>query len=165
MKYALCVAAALTLTASLALAASEPSPSSRQFLSTAVQGDVSEVELGKLAEQNGGSQGVRDFGKTLVADHSKAKDEAESTAKSIGLTPPEQPTPEAQKEYDKLKGLKGVEFDREFVRFMVEDHKKDIAKFKREARAKNGPTSALAERQLPVLEKHLRMADELQSKG
>lgn len=140
------------------------SQSSQKFLSNAIQGDISEVKLGQLAQENGGSNGVRDFGKTLVTDHTKAQAEAKKTASSAGVTPPEQPTSEAQQEYDKLKSTKGADFDREFVQYMVQDHKKDIADFRKEAQAKDGAASSLAKQQLPVLEKHLQIAESLQSK-
>lgn len=147
-----------------AVAAFARSSTSEEFLSKAMQGDASEIKLGQLAERNAGSAAVRNFGKTLVVDHSKAEQQVKATAGSLGYQPPEQPAGEAQQEYDKLQALSGSAFDREFVDYMVKDHQKDIAAFRKEAQAKDGPTSALAKKQLPVLEKHLKLAQSLQSK-
>jgi putative membrane protein len=43
---------------------------------------------------------------------------------------------------------------------MVKDHRKDIADFQKEAR-KGGPAGDLAKQTLPVLRKHLAMAERL----
>ena len=63
----------------------------------------------------------------------------------------------------KLQKLSGQAFDHEFVRYMVQDHEKDIAEFRQESQ--NGPTPAkdLAAQTLPTLEKHLQMAKALKS--
>ncbi len=60
------------------------------------------------------------------------------------------------------RGLNGSEFDREFARYMVQDHEKDISKFKNEASSGRGAVPQLAERTLPTLDKHLHMAESLQ---
>jgi len=59
--------------------------------------------------------------------------------------------------------MSGVAFDREFVSYMVEDHRKDIADFKKEASNDKGPADRLAQKQLPTLEKHLKIAQSLSS--
>jgi putative membrane protein len=132
--------------------------SADDFIKDAIQGDNSEIMLGQLAEQKGGTDQAREFGRTLVTDHSKAKDEASAVAKQIGVTPPDQPTAEAQDEKTKLSNLSGSAFDKEFANYMVKDHEKDIQEFKEQVDAKQGPTSDLAAKQLPVLQKHLDMA-------
>jgi putative membrane protein len=144
--------------------AAPASAQSKGFLNDAVQGDVAEVKLGQLAEKNGGSAEMKDFGKTLVTDHTKAGEQVKATAQQVGVTVKEQPSSEAQKDYDKLSKLKGADFDKEFARMSVEDHQKDIAKFQKAADAKDGPASELAQQQLPTLKKHLQMAQSLQSK-
>lgn len=141
--------------------AASPSPEVKEFITDAIQGDLSEVKLGALAEKNGGAARVRDFGKTLVIDHTQAEQQAKATAQQVGVTPPAQPTAAAQSEYDKLSKLNGAAFDREFVGYMVKDHQDDIRKFTAEAN-ESGPTSTLAEEQLPTLRKHLQTAQGLQ---
>jgi putative membrane protein len=44
---------------------------------------------------------------------------------------------------------------------MVEDHRKDVAEFKHQADHGNRQTAALAKKTLPVLQKHLKMAEAL----
>jgi putative membrane protein len=140
------------------------SATAKSFLTDAAQGDAAEIKMGTLAERNGASAQAKDFGKMLVTDHTKAGQQVKATAQQVGATVEEQPNSEQQKNYDKLAKLKGAEFDKEFARMMVEDHQKDVAKFQKEADAKDGAVSDLAKQQLPVLQKHLQMAQSLQSK-
>lgn len=148
------IVALLALSATNAFAAKSPT----EFITDAIQGDNSEIMLGQMAEQKGRSQQVKDFGKTLVADHSTAKDEASTVAKALGATPPDTPMAEAKDEQKKLSTMSGDGFDHEFASYMVTDHKKDIQEFQNQAKGKDGQTSALASKQLPVLQKHLELA-------
>jgi putative membrane protein len=63
---------------------------------------------------------------------------------------------------EKLARLHGAEFDKEFAKAMTEDHKKAI-EMVRTARAacNEKDLCALLEKVQPVLEKHLRMAEDL----
>ena len=151
------VAALLLLTGTGAYAAAK---SAQDFIKDAIQGDNSEISLGQLAQQKAGDAKVKDFGKTLVSDHTMAKQEASTLAKTLGVTPSDEPTAEAKEEQDKLSKLSGADFDKEFASYMVDDHKKDIQEFQDQAKA-NDQTSALANKQLPTLQKHLQMAQAL----
>ena len=116
---------------------------------------------GSAIAQAAHSTAVRRFGNTLVADHSKARLEASSLAKRMGVPVPSGMMPEAQAERSKLQRLHGQAFDREVRRYMIQDHRKDISEFTDEARHGDRRTAALAAAQLPVLKKHLRLAEEL----
>jgi putative membrane protein len=140
-------------------AATAASP--KDFVTDALKGDNSEIMLGQYAHQHGGSAAMRDYGLTLSDDHSQAKREMATVAAKVGVAVPSNATVEAMAERVKLAVLSGKTFDREFARYMVEDHQSDIAKFKAEARAHDGPVSKIAADQLHALEKHLRMAQDL----
>lgn len=61
--------------ASAASAANAPrmSPAaSNTFVTKAVQGGMAEVELGNLAQQNAANEQVKEFGRRMVKDHTKA---------------------------------------------------------------------------------------------
>jgi putative membrane protein len=133
-----------------------------QFLTDAMKGDNSEVKLGKLAQDMGSSQGVKDFGKMLENDHGKAKDQVAQVAKAMNVPTTDEMMPEADAEYTKLQGMSGAAFDKEFASYMVDDHKKDIDKFQKEANSSD-PTQVtdLAKQTLPTLQKHLKTAQSL----
>ncbi len=131
------------------------------FLKEAIQGSLAEVKMGQLAQQNGGTEDVRSFGTKLVTDHSAAMDQATALAESIDAPVPDQPKPEAQKEYEKLQGLTGAEFDKEFAEHMVMGHEKEIAKFEEHAQSGSNEVAEFAKATLPTLELHLDLARDL----
>lgn len=133
--------------------------SDRTFLKKAIQGDNCEIMLGKIAQTRGSSQGVRDFGAMLVTDHTKAREDAMRIAARIGVTMPTRLTKEALDERAKLEPLSGAAFDSEFARYMVKDHRQDIADFRKEAREGRAAVADLAKTALPVLQKHLAAAE------
>ena len=148
----------LSAAASLALAAPAFADSPRAFMVKAMQGDNSEMMLGHFAEQHASSPAVRAYGRTLYVDHGKGKAEAVAVARAMGLKPNNEPMGMAAKERRKLAGLQGAAFDREFVRYMIDDHQHDIEDFRKQAEVRGGGVSAFAQKTLPVLHKHLDIA-------
>ena len=128
------------------------------FLSDAIKGDNSETRLGELIASRGHSAAVRNFGRTLAADHSHARAQAAAVARRMRVPVPTSMMPEARTEFSKLQRLHGEAFDREVRRYMIEDHRKDISKFSDQVRHGDRRTAALASEQLPTLRKHLRIA-------
>ena len=140
--------------------------SSQRFLKTAIEGNLAEVQMGQLAQQKAGSDGVRTFGQMLEKDHSDANQKAVEAASSIGVTPPTAPNSRQKAEYDRMSKLEGQKFDREFVRHMISDHKKDIKEYEHEEK-KHDAAARYASEALPTLHKHLETAESLSgsSKG
>jgi len=159
---ALTIAAGITLASAAAFG---QTVNDKQFLTDAIQGDMAEVQLGQLAEAKGNTEGVRNFGVMLASDHAKAQAQALSVASAMGVQPPQAPKPEAKQEYDELSQLSGAAFDAEFVKYMVADHEKDIAKFKAEAKSGSGAAAQMASAQLPTLEHHLATAQTLEKQA
>lgn len=135
----------------------------KDFVADAIKGDTSEIVLGQLALSKSSNPGVKAFAQTLINDHTKAKAQAKTVAEKLGLAPPSAVMPEAEQELKKLEKLNGDAFDKEFVRYMVKDHEKDIASFRKESQSGSGPAQNLAGETLPTLEKHLQMAKALES--
>jgi putative membrane protein len=151
------VLAAGLAASSAALAKSEPP---HKFLEDALKGDNSEMTLGQMAAERAHDPAVRDYGRTLHDDHAKAKADALTVARRMGVADTREMMPEAKAEQRKLSRLRGAAFDREFVRYMRHDHEKDVAEFKAES-ARPGEVGQLAERTLPDLQKHLDIARRL----
>jgi len=156
MKHSFLLAGSVMALLALGPAAQADSP--RQFLQNALQGANSEIMLGRMAAERARSPAVREFGQTLVSDHQQARQELRDLGRDFGLRPGWQPSDEARDERQKLDGLRGRDFDREFVRFMIDDHRKDISEFRDEANEQHGRVSDLARNQIPAMRNHLRMA-------
>ena len=147
------------LACSLAFAAATAKKDS-SFAMKAAQGGASEVELGKLAQNQASDPKVKEFAQRMVADHSKANDELKSTASGMDL--PSEPSKEQKAEIQRLTKLQGAEFDKEYSHYMLKDHEHDVADFKKEANSGQDPNiKGFAQKTLPTLEQHLQMAREL----
>ncbi len=154
---------ALTLSAGAPGLAANASKADQTFLHDAVQGNLAEVQMGQLAKEKGQSDAVKSYGQMLVTDHSANNEKATALAEQNGLSAPTEPSAKQKAGYDKLNGLSGAAFDREFAKMMVMDHKEDIAKFKRQAAKKDDPFAQFASDTLPVLQKHLEAAEKLKA--
>jgi len=132
------------------------------FLMDAAMGGMLEVELGRLAAQQGASDAVKQFGQRMVDDHSKANQELMSLAQSKGITLPTEIDEKHKKDMTKLSGLSGAEFDREYGKMMLSDHRKDVSEFEKQStRGTDADLKAFATKTLPTLKEHLQMAESL----
>ncbi|HEX8292994.1 MAG TPA: DUF4142 domain-containing protein [Pyrinomonadaceae bacterium] len=136
-----------------------------KFVMFAATGGMAEVEMGRLAAQKGASEDVRQFGRRMVDDHTKANEELMRVASSKGMTPHAALDAKHQAAVRKMSALSGEKFDREYARMMVGDHKKAVGEFQKESeRGADPDLKAFAAAQLPALREHLRMAQRLNDK-
>lgn len=147
-----------------ALAAEKYHMGEKSFIKEAASGGMMEVELGQLAKEKAKSQEVKDFAQRMVTDHGKANEEL----KSLVGNKMELPTKLEHKHksmVDKLSKLTGDQFDKEYAKDMVKDHKKDVEKFRKESKKVKDPQlKAWIDKTLPVLEQHLQQAKEMAQK-
>jgi putative membrane protein len=156
----------LVLVASTGMPASAKESAGQKFLAHAIQGNLAEVAMGQLAEQQGASADVKAFGQRLQKDHSDANTKAIAAANAMSVTPPTAPTRKQEAEHDRLAKLSADKFDREFARHMVMDHKKDIAEYTKASKMKGGDQAAsYAADTLPTLQSHLETAQGLAKGG
>jgi putative membrane protein len=135
----------------------------RAFVMEAAAGGMAEVELGRMAGEKASSDQVKQFGRMMVTDHSKANQELAKIAADIQLMAPHALKPEHQEAVDRLSKLSGDAFDRAYIQLMVKDHKKDVALFKRQASSADHPDiRQFASATLPTLERHYERAQQLQ---
>jgi putative membrane protein len=144
--------------------AKEAKPDTRDvaFMKDAARGGIAEVKMGEAGLSNGESQAVKSFSQRLVDDHTKANQELEKLAIRKGVILPDSVSEQHKTMLQHLASLKGREFDTAFQQHAVEDHKKDIEKFKTaSAKAKDPDVRSFAEKALPMLQRHLEMAENL----
>jgi len=140
----------------------DPMASARRFVKDAAEGSATDVALGKLAQEKGSSDAVKQFGKRMVDDHSKATEELKQVAEVAQIEVPSETPKKARKAQDKLSKLSGAEFDRAYTKMMVSDHKGDVKAFEQEARSGAVPAvKNFAAKTLPTLQEHLKLAEEL----
>jgi putative membrane protein len=132
-----------------------------EFVKAAASGGMMEVQLGKMAAEKASNAKVKEFGRRMQQDHSKANDELKKIAARKDIKLPAALEGKHKSAVDKLSKLKGDEFDREYMSVMVDDHKEDIDKFQQQAdKAKDAEIKKFAKDQLPILKKHLELAEQ-----
>jgi putative membrane protein len=137
----------------------------QDFVNDAAIGGKAEVELGKLAQKQSKNQAVKDLGKHMEDDHSKANDKLAAVAKDLKLTLPRDLDKKHKDTSDRLAKLSGDQFDREYVSEMLKDHQEDIAKFQKEIDSgQNSQIKSFASTTLPTLQQHLKMVQDTQAK-
>jgi putative membrane protein len=131
----------------------------RKFLMDAAMGGMMEVELGRIAAQQGASEGVKQFGQRMVDDHTKANTELMSIASAKGITLPTTLEEKHRQEVTKLSAMSGADFDRAYIKKMVSDHNKKVSTFEKESTKGDDPDlKAFASKTLPTVQEHLQMA-------
>jgi len=133
------------------------SSNDRSFIMQATNGGMAEIELSRIAAQNGARADVKAFAQRLVEDHGKAGKELEAISAKLGAAPPK-PTAAQQGDMKRFAELKGEKLDQAYVERMVRDHKGTIALFEKHAKSGDSPElKQFASQTLPVLKEHLKM--------
>jgi len=135
------------------------------FVFQASAGGLAEVKLGTLAARNASDPGVKRFADRMVTDHSKANTELANLANKAKLKVASRMDDEHEKALNNLLKLSGTAFDREYVAGQVKDHEATVALFEQHVKGgKNQDIKNWADKTLPTLRDHLKMARDLRGK-
>lgn len=138
------------------------------FATKALQSGAAEVAAAKLAERNGTGR-LGGFPNRMIQDHSAADTELGALLDEEDLMQRAQveaiPIDAADRQQlAQLQNLHGRAFDSAYVSGQVADHKLAVALFQHEiADGSNAGLKNFAVKTLPILEHHLKMAEQLQS--
>jgi putative membrane protein len=139
--------------------------SDKKFLAMAAQGDQNEIVLGKLAAQKATNPEVKAFGEKMVKDHTQMSASMKPFVEEWGLTISNGPDADTQKVWDKLYALSGKDFDKEYMKEMVDDHTKDLEEFTTEVKDTKDPKFRTAVMKgKSVVAAHKNMAYDLEKK-
>jgi putative membrane protein len=136
----------------------------KRFIDHVARDGQAEVELAQLAEKKGVSPQVKALAQHLAADHTKANQQLQQIAQKEGVKVPQGAEKEKSATLTKLEKLNGAAFDRAFLEEQVQDHQKDIQFFQHEATTLQNPQlKSFAQQTLPVLQRHLQMAQQAEA--
>ena len=142
-----------------------PPGTPNEFVTKAGEGGFMEVAMGKLAQSNGGSNDVKEYGKMLETDHGNANNKLKEIAAAEKISMPVAATKEQTMHVNEMQSKTGADFDKMFIPMMIEDHEKDINEFKKAATDNSNPkVKDFAAKTLPTLKKHLDRAKMIKSK-
>jgi putative membrane protein len=132
----------------------------QQFIRKAAQGNLAEMELGKLAVQKSLSNDVKRFGQQMIDDHGKAMDHLKQLAAKKSLHLPSGPDASESATAKRLSKLSGDQFDNAYMAQMLKDHKVDVDDFRKESKTtQDRDIRGFVTETLPILEDHLKKAE------
>lgn len=150
-------------TASSAGSSTKLSSDDKKFMETAMEGDMAEIQLAQLALQKASSEQVKQFAQHMIDDHTKLDAQMKPMAQQFGVEAPTDLSSKHKSVEAKLQQLSGAQFDKEYIKDMVADHREDDRAFVYEESASTNPTLKQAVTQAePTIAEHLKMAQELE---
>jgi putative membrane protein len=164
-KVMLCAVLGSAVVFSCHPAKAQASNDDKKFLAMAAQSDQNEIALSQLATTKAMSPAVKNFAKTMVKQHTMMTDSMKPFAVAWGLTPPAGPDADHQSEMNKLDGLSGKDFDKEYIDQMVTDHTKAYSAFTSEVKdTKDAKFKAAVIKGKAIVAAHKNMAYDLKKK-
>lgn len=131
-----------------------------------VEDSVGDVQLGELGLKKSTDSGVRDLANAMVHDHTATANAGMQVAKAVGDDDVKwQSSDDNQMTLTRLAGYHGTQFDREYVKALVQAHETDIGVAQDALDFSSSPAvQRYLQQTLRVDRKHLRIAQSLQSK-
>ena len=139
------------------------SPNTQDFITEAAISDMFEIQSSKLAQEKKDTK-ASEFANKMIADHMTSSDAIKAMVQSGKLKAdiPAALDSKHQGMIDKLKGLNGDDFEKQYRSDQISGHKDTVDLYKRYAKGgDNADLKAFAEKTLPIVEHHHRMAEEL----
>ena len=125
--------------------------------------NMAEIEMGKLAQSKSQNPEVKTYAQQMIDDHTKGLAEVQAVAQAKGVTLPTELDTKHKAMSTRLSKLSGEKFDREYMKVGgVASHKEAHALLKKNEKAAKDPdVQALATKMMPVVEQHLKSAQQM----
>ncbi|MDX5480870.1 MAG: DUF4142 domain-containing protein [Hymenobacteraceae bacterium] len=133
-----------------------------EFMTKAASNSMLEVEAGRLAQERGQMQEVKDYGQMMVTDHTNANDQLRQLAQQKNITLPDSMGQDHRDQLQNLRDKTGQEFDQQYMDLMVSSHEDAVSMFEDAANNMQDPdVKNFASTTLPKLREHLDRARQL----
>jgi predicted outer membrane protein len=135
----------------------------KEFVQAATMSSSTEIDASKLATSNTKDKDVKSFAHHMILDHTKLTLQLKMAAPHGVVVPKDNSDTTV---LDSLKGLRDKEFDTAYIKKVgLDGHQKAIEAFKKEiADGQNVDLRKAAQKALPTIEEHYKMAQDLASK-
>ncbi|HEX6430091.1 MAG TPA: DUF4142 domain-containing protein [Niastella sp.] len=128
------------------------------FMNDAALGGMAEVEFSKLAKDRALNPRVKNFAEMMINDHSAANNDLKTIAGEKNVTLPDN-LGKHQEHLEDLSKKNGADFDKAYMKMMVNDHKNVVDEFEKVAQNGTDPdVKTFASQKLPTLRMHLDSA-------
>ncbi|WEK21013.1 MAG: DUF4142 domain-containing protein [Candidatus Pedobacter colombiensis] len=132
------------------------------FIEQAARGCMLEIELGKLAAVKADHPEVRDFGKSMAADQELILNSLKELSVTKGLKLPDSLSRQEQIQVEEMRQMENKYFEKLYLKMMLENSRKYIELYRGTSRSPDVLISDFGKKYLPILEKHLQKAFEVQ---
>lgn len=138
-------------------------PVDKAFVQAASSAGSTEIDAAKLAGKQSQDKDVKNFAHHMMVDHTKLAMQLKMAAPHGVSVPMSNADPSA---LESLKALHGKEFDTAYIQKLgVQGHQEAVEVFQKEAQeGQNARLKQAAQKALPTIEQHLKMAQDLAAK-
>ncbi|MDR5833974.1 DUF4142 domain-containing protein [Caballeronia sp. LZ034LL] len=135
-------------------------PVDKAFVQAASSAGSTEIDAAKLATKQSQDKDVKSFAHHMMVDHMKLARQLKMAAPHGVTVPMNNSDPSA---LDSLKALHGKEFDTAYIQKLgIQGHQEAVQVFQKEAaEGQNPKLKQAAQKALPTIQSHLKMAQDL----
>jgi len=134
----------------------------KEFVSKAAMANNAEIELGELSISQATNVDIRNYSRSMVAEHTDIQTQLSNLATALSITIPTTMDDAHIALKNQLMGLSGRAFDSTYIKNQKKDHEDMIALFENQVSAGgNGNLKNFASSTLPKLRMHLESANNL----
>lgn len=132
----------------------------RGFLKEAAKSSRSGLDAAQIAVDKATDEDVKSYARNIISEHGQLIQQLQQVASNKGVDLPPDKDVRLEK---KMTQTSADNFDREFIKAMVKEHKEDVSRFEEATRkAKDPDVKQFAESALPSLRQNLQTAQSLQ---
>ena len=158
----LAVSAALFVSIGSSQAADKLDRKELAFLQQAAREQLAEIALGRLAMKKASDKKLKDLGSEIAEDHQYASREITDISAKEKIYLPVEMDAQQKQAQQRLSHLSGSEFDKAFIAYLLEKHRRNIKELQdKAATLQNEGVKQWAEATEPILAVHLKKAEHL----
>jgi putative membrane protein len=138
--------------------------STESFVTGVTLSNIYQIDAGKIAETKGQSQGVKDFGAMMIADHTAMTNQMKHVFAATGTTIPTELGPRGKRMIDSLNAASEADFDKLYLSQQQTAQAAELTLLS--AYAEGGESSDIrpaAAKAIPKVQGHLDKVHELQA--
>ncbi|MBW4891634.1 DUF4142 domain-containing protein [Mucilaginibacter sp. HMF5004] len=131
------------------------------FIRGAHEGGLTEIAASQLAKKNSTNAEITGFADMMLKDHAELQKAVDELAESKFVIIRDSVSHDHKVILDSLAKKTGAEFDKEYIKMMVEDHTEAEELFKWNEKSNYPEIREVVEKGLPVVKKHLEEAKKI----
>jgi len=135
-----------------------------KFVLVANSSNLLEIQASQLAMERAMNPAVKEYASMMVSHHTMAGQQMKQLLASKGTVIPEQALMKDRHrmQLESISNLRGAEFDRAYMRLMVDAHEEDVDEYEDETTdARDADLRAFTVKMMPTLQQHYSRAREL----